>query len=246
MPVSKTIVITGAGLGLGRAIARRLASEGHTLILLGRTLSKVQAVADELGAPAFAVECDVTSPDSVRSAFAAIAAVHAKIDVLINNAAIYEPFMVADARDDQIMTAMMTNFAGPIFCARSAIPMMEKGGHIINVSSESVTLTFPMLSLYQSTKAGLERFTGSMADELRPHGIRVSTVRAGPMMDEALASNWDPAVAMQFHQECVRVGLDLRTRPVSQVNSVTDVFSAIIDLQADVNISLAVIEARHP
>lgn len=244
--MSKTIVITGAGMGLGRAVARRLAGEGHTLILLGRTLSKVQAVADELGAPAFAVECDVTAPDSVRAAFAAIASRHAKIDVLINNAAIYEPFMVADARDDQIMTAMMTNFAGPIFSSRSAIPMMEKGGHIINVSSESVTLTFPMLSLYQSTKAGLERFTGSLGDELRPHGIRVSTVRAGPMMDEALTSSWDPAVAMQFRQECVRVGLDLRSRPVSHVNSVTDVFAAIIDLPADVHVSLAVIEARHP
>jgi meso-butanediol dehydrogenase/(S,S)-butanediol dehydrogenase/diacetyl reductase len=244
--VGKTIVITGAGIGLGRAVARRLAGAGHTLILLGRTLSKVQAVADELGAPAFAVECDVTSPDSVRAAFAAIAERHPKIDVLINNAAVYEPFMVADARDDQIMSAMMTNFAGPIFCSRSAIPMMEKGAHIINVTSESVTLTFPMLSLYQSTKAGLERFTGSMADELRPHGIRVSTVRAGPMMDEAMASNWDPAVAMQFHQECVRVGLDLRTRPISHVKSVTDVFAAIIDLPADLHISLAVIEARHP
>jgi meso-butanediol dehydrogenase / (S,S)-butanediol dehydrogenase / diacetyl reductase len=244
--VRKIIVITGAGLGLGRAVARRLASEGHTLVLLGRTVSKVQAVAEELGEPAFAVECDVTSPDSVRAAFAAIAVRHAKIDVLINNAAIYEPFMVADARDDQVMTAMMTNFAGPIFCCRSAIPMMATGGHIINVSSESVSLTFPMLSLYQSTKAGLERFTGSLGDELRAQGIRVSTVRAGPMMDEGMTLNWDPAVAMQFHQQCVRVGLDLMTRPISQVKSVTDVFAAIIDLPADVHISLAVIEARHP
>ena len=80
--MGKTIVITGAGVGLGRALARRFAKEGETVILLGRTLSKVQAVADELGEPAFAVQCDVGVPDSVRTAFAAIAERHPKIDVL--------------------------------------------------------------------------------------------------------------------------------------------------------------------
>jgi meso-butanediol dehydrogenase/(S,S)-butanediol dehydrogenase/diacetyl reductase len=63
MPVGKVIVITGAGLGLGRAMARRFAKDGETVIALGRTLSKVQAVADELGAPHFAVECDVQSAE---------------------------------------------------------------------------------------------------------------------------------------------------------------------------------------
>ena len=76
--VGKTIVITGAGIGLGRAIARRFARDGETVILLGRTLSKVQSAADELGEPHFAVECDVGSPDSVRAAFAEIARRHAK------------------------------------------------------------------------------------------------------------------------------------------------------------------------
>ena len=67
--MAKTIVITGAGDGLGRALARRFAKDGETVILLGRTLSKVQAVADEIGAPHLALECDVAQPDSVRAAF---------------------------------------------------------------------------------------------------------------------------------------------------------------------------------
>lgn len=244
--MGKTIVITGAGIGLGRALARRFAKEGETVILLGRTFSKVQALAEELGGAAFAVDCDVSSADSVRTAFAAIAEKHPKIDVLINNAAVYEPFLVADATDEQILGPVLTNFAGPIFTSRAAIPVMEKGGYIINVSSESVALDFPMLSLYQSSKAGLERFTTSLSKELEASGIRVTTVRAGPMMEEGKGSNWDPAVGMQFYQACVAAGIDMRTRPISHVNSVTDVFRALLDLPADVRVTHVSVEGRHP
>jgi 3-oxoacyl-[acyl-carrier protein] reductase len=245
--VGKTIVITGAGLGLGRALARRFARDGETVILLGRTFAKVQALAEELGEPHFAVECDVGAPDSVRAAFAEIAKRHDRIDVLINNAAVYEPFMVADARDDQILSIMNTNFAGPIFTCRAAIAMMDKGGAIFNVTSEAVALEFPMLSLYASTKAGLERFTESLSRELEPAGIRVSTVRAGPMYEESKPTpNWEPAAAMRFYELCGKAGIDMRTRPISQVNSVTDVFRALIDLPPDVRVTHASIEARHP
>jgi NAD(P)-dependent dehydrogenase (short-subunit alcohol dehydrogenase family) len=244
--VGKTIVITGAGIGLGRALARRFAQEGETVILLGRTFSKVQALAEELGAPAFAIECDVSSADSVRSAFAAIAERHPKIDALINNAAIYEPFLVADATDEQILGAVLTNFAGPIFTSRAAIPMMEKGGYIINVSSESVALDYPMLSLYQSSKAALEHFTQTLSRELEPQGIRVTNLRAGAMMEEGKESNWDPTIAMQFYQACLGAGIDLRARPISHVNSVTNVFRALLDLPADVRTTHVSVEGRHP
>ena len=232
--MGKTIVITGAGIGLGRAMARRFAKEGETVILLGRTYSKVKELADELGAPAMAVECDVGSADSVRKAFAEISAVHPKIDVLINNAAVYEPFLVANASDEQILTPVLTNFAGPIFTARAAIPMMEKGAYIMNVTSESVALEVPMLSLYQSSKAGMERFTKSLKRELEPEGIRVTTARCGPMYEEGKGSSWDREIAMQFHMACVAVGIDMTKRPISHVNSVTDVFRSLVDLPADV------------
>ena len=243
--MGKVVVITGAGVGLGRALARRFAADGETVVALGRTLSKVQALADELGAPHFAVECDVSSPDSVRGAFAEIAKRHAKIDVLINNAAIYEPFFVADASDEQILSSVNTNLAGPIFTSRAAIPMMEKGGYIINVSSESVALEFPMLSLYMSTKAGQERFSQSLGRELEPQGIRVSVVRAGPMYEEGkTAPAWDPQNAMQFYGLCKEAGIDMMKRPISMVGSVTDAFRALLDLPADVRITHVSLEGR--
>lgn len=245
--MGKTIVITGAGSGLGKALAKRFASEGETVILLGRTLSKVQSVAEELGAPAMAVACDIASADSVRAAFAEVAKVHPKIDVLINNAAIYEPFTVAEATDAQIDGIIATNLNGPIYCCRTAIPMLESGGQIINVGSESVAVPFVMLSLYQATKAGLEMFTSALEAELEEAGIRVTLVRAGPMYDEGKDSpNWDRDAAMRFHMGCAKNGLDLRTRPVSHSTSVTGAFRAVIDMPADARISHVSLGARKP
>jgi len=245
--VGKTIVITGAGAGLGRALARRFAKEGETLILLGRTFSKVQALAEELGSAHLAVECDVSSPGSVRAAFATIAERFATIDVLINNAAVYEPFLVANATDEQIDSIIATNLSGPIYCCRSAIPIMGRGGQIINVGSESVALPFAMLSLYQTSKAGLERFGEALAAELEEHGIRVTTVRAGQMFEAGKADNgWDPQVAMEFYTRTGAKGLDLRARAISDCTNVTGVFRAVLDLPADVQLPHVSISAAKP
>lgn len=231
----KIIVITGAGAGLGRALARRFASEGEIVILLGRTLSKVDAVAAEIGGDAMAIGCDVSSPDSVRTAFAAIAERHPTIDVLINNAAAYEPFPIVEATDEQILTSIGTNLTGPMLTSRSAIPLMRRGAYIINVSSEGVELPFPFMTVYQGAKAGLERFTAGLYRELEPEGIRVSFVRAGQMGEEGKHWNIDPAAARRFLEASIAAGLNLRERGTSQYTSVTQIFRSLIDLPADVH-----------
>jgi meso-butanediol dehydrogenase / (S,S)-butanediol dehydrogenase / diacetyl reductase len=244
--LAKVIVITGAGVGLGRALARRFAADGDNVVLLGRTLAKVQSAAAEIGARATAVHCDVASPGSVKAAFAEIAKRHPRIDVLINNAAIFEPFLVTEATDEQILGTLATNLGGPILCARSAIPMMGPGGHIINVSSESIELPFPHLSLYQTSKAGLERFGLVLQRELEPSGIRVTNVRAGQMMEEGKVWNVDPARQMRFAKAAMEAGLNLRERPIAQFTSVTNVFRALIDLPADVHAGTIMLSARKP
>ncbi|PEQ11836.1 short-chain dehydrogenase [Novosphingobium sp. PC22D] len=244
--MGKTIVITGAGLGLGRALARRFAKEGETVVLLGRTLAKVQALAEELGGDSYAVECDVAEPDSVRAAFKTIAEKSGTIDVLINNAAVFEPFTIEEARDDHIQSIIAINLAGPIYCARAAIPLMRAGGCIINVGSESVVQPFAMLSLYQCTKAGLEKLTEALASELDEKGIRVCLVRAGQMFEEGKQTGWDPEVSMRFAQGCAKNGLNLMERPISHVDSVTGAFRTIIDFPPDARIPFLAIEARRP
>jgi NAD(P)-dependent dehydrogenase (short-subunit alcohol dehydrogenase family) len=242
--VSKIIVITGAGMGLGRALARRFAADGEQVVLLARTASTIEAAAAEIGDAAFAVACDVSSPDQVKAGFAKIAERYGRIDVLINNAAIFEPFLVAEATDAQIVNTISINLTGTILCARSAIPLMARGSHIINVSSESVELNYPHLSLYQATKAGIERFTHSLEQELDPQGIRVSYVRAGAMTDGEKTWNIDPAAGARFAKAAMEAGLNLLQRPISQYASVTQVFRALIDLPPDLHATSISLHAR--
>jgi meso-butanediol dehydrogenase/(S,S)-butanediol dehydrogenase/diacetyl reductase len=242
--VSRIIVITGAGIGLGRALARRFANEGEHVVLLGRTFSKVQAAAREIGERATAVVCDVAAPASVRAAFAEIAKRHRQIDVLVNNAALVEPFLVAEATDDQILNIIGTNLIGAILCSRAAIPLMGRGGHIINVSSESVETRLPHMTVYQCSKAGLERFTLGLQQELESSGIRVSVVRAGAMMEPGKVFNADPAALMRFHEAAKEAGFNLRERPISQFTSATQVFRSLIDLPEDLQAVTVSLQAR--
>jgi meso-butanediol dehydrogenase/(S,S)-butanediol dehydrogenase/diacetyl reductase len=245
--MSRIIAITGAGTGLGRALARRFASDGETVVLLGRTLSKVQKVASEFSDDrAMALECDISSPDSVRAAFSTISRRFPRIDALINNAVIYQPFLISEATDQQILQSVCTNLAGPVFCARAAIPLLGRGGHILNVTSEAVGMSFPYLVMYQASKAGLERFSEGLYHELDPSGIRVTTVRAGSMMDDDKTWDVDPAMLARFAQAAMGAGLNLMERPVSQFTSVTNLFRALIDLPPDLHAAVVHLHARKP
>ena len=243
----KTIVITGAGVGLGRALARRFAAEGERVVLLGRTNDSIQAAAQEIGERAQAIQCDVSSPAAVKAAFEEIARHQRRIDVLVNNAAVYEPFMVAEATDDQIMQPLLTNLAGAVLCARAAIPMMSRGSHIINVSSEAVDLLhLPHMVVYQASKAGLERFTSGLQRELEPNGIRVTAVRAGSMFEEGKTFKADVNALVRFHKAAAESGILLRERPITHFRSATQVFRFLIDLPDDLHATTVVLAARKP
>jgi meso-butanediol dehydrogenase/(S,S)-butanediol dehydrogenase/diacetyl reductase len=122
--------------------------------------------------------------------------------------------------------------------------MMKRDSHIINVSSESVDLPFPHLSVYQSSKAGLERFSLSLYRELDASGIRVSHVRAGQMFEEGKTWDVDPDAAMKFHQAALAMGINLGERPISRFTSVTSIFRALIDLPADLHAVTIGLHAR--
>jgi meso-butanediol dehydrogenase/(S,S)-butanediol dehydrogenase/diacetyl reductase len=244
--MAKTVVITGAGSGLGRAVARRLASDGHTLFLLGRTQAKIAAVAQELGEKARAIACDMADPASVEGAFVEIARSAPKIDVLINNAGIFEPFFIKDATDRQIRAALDTNLAGPIYCCRAAIPLLGRGSHIISVGSETVVVPIAMHALYQTSKAGLERFSKTLGQELAPQGVRVTLIRAGAMMDEHTAWHIDPDIARRFAEENLKLGVDNRKKPISHYNSVAELIPHLLALPDDIHVPEVMVEARRP
>ena len=240
----KTIVVTGAGTGLGRSLARALTANGHRCVLLGRRLDKVAAVADELSGGTLAFGCDVGDPASVDAVFARIAAELGGIDVLINNAGVYYPFMIAEATIAQIKASIDTNLAGPIFCSRAAVAMMGKGGQIISIGSETVVEPAAMLALYQTTKAGLERFCRTLRQELAPRGIRVMLVRASKMYEPTMEMPFPMDVAQRFAEENLKIGVDNRKSPISHFDSASAVIARLIDQPDDINVPEIVLEAR--
>ena len=238
--MGKVVAITGAGLGLGRAIARRLAGDGETVVLLGRTLAKVQAVAEALGGDAMAVGCDVADPASVRTAFAAIAERYGRIDVLINNAAVFEPFLIAEASDAQLRAAIDTNLLGPVLCARAAIPLLRrsKAGLIVSISSESVDIDLPHLVLYETTKAALERLARGLRQELRADGIRSTVLRVGALIDPDKTWDIDPAAFGRFAEACAAAGVPMSGGGGSELASIAGIVRTIIDLPPDTALNL--------
>jgi meso-butanediol dehydrogenase/(S,S)-butanediol dehydrogenase/diacetyl reductase len=179
----RVAVVTGASKGLGAAIAQRLADEGATVALLARSAERLSEVATTLGASSIALPCDVADPASVRVAFADLAERCGRVDVLVNNAGIIGMSLLEEASDESILSQVATNLIGPMLCTRAAIPLLRAagGGDVINISSRSVELARPSLSVYAATKGGLETFARTLAAELRPDGIRVSSIRVGPV-----------------------------------------------------------------
>jgi NAD(P)-dependent dehydrogenase (short-subunit alcohol dehydrogenase family) len=182
----KVAVVTGASQGIGASIARVLHGAGMGVALLARSEDKLAALADELGDDALPVRCDVGDPDSVRTAFAVVGDRFVRIDALVNNAGIIGMSLLAEADDASVTAQVAVNLLGPMWCSRAAIPLLAAagGGDIVNISSRAVELARPYLSVYAATKGGLETFTRTLAAEVRPQGIRVSSIRVGATASE--------------------------------------------------------------
>jgi 3-oxoacyl-[acyl-carrier protein] reductase len=178
-------VVTGAGSGIGAAIAHKLSNLGATVVLCGRTCTALESTARaaiQAGGKAEAVPCDVTHLPSVEAAANRVEASFGKVDILVNNAGIGGfggPLhqLPPDAWD-QILN---TNLRGVFYMTRAFAPMMIRArcGHIVNISSLAGKNALPNGAAYAASKWGLNGLSYSMAEELRVHNIRVAVVCPG-------------------------------------------------------------------
>jgi NAD(P)-dependent dehydrogenase (short-subunit alcohol dehydrogenase family) len=203
----KTALVTGASRGIGLRIARALGEAGANVVLLARPSDHLDAAAAEMP-DALAAPCDVSSADSVRAAFAQAVARFGRIDILINNAALCLLQAIEEATDEDIRREVETNLIGPVLTIREAIPHMRAagGGDIVNISSESVRLPFPYLTLYAATKAGLETLSNGLRAELRPDRIRVTVLRSGHVSGGNIGVNWKPERIQPFYDAITKSG----------------------------------------
>ncbi len=193
----KICIVTGAGTGIGKGIARRFAKAGATLVLASRKVANLDETAEEcrgIGVEVMVHQTDVTSEDSVLSLFAATEQAYGRVDILINNSGVFDngPFHELSLATWQKVVDV--NLTGPFLCARSAFRSMLKtgGGRIVNVASISAQMCRPNASPYNSTKHALTGLTKSIALEGRDHDIVCSVLHPGNILTERRATSDTP------------------------------------------------------
>jgi 3-oxoacyl-[acyl-carrier protein] reductase len=183
-------VVTGAGRGIGAAIAAKLASLGAAVVLCGRTRKPLESTSNMIskaGGRTEVVPCDVMDLGSVEAVAAHVDQTHGRLDVLVNNAGVGSfrgPLHeLAPESWDQVLN---TNLRGVYYCIRAFAPMMirARSGHIINISSLAGKNALPNGAAYAASKWGLNGLSYSVAEELRVHNIRVSVICPGSVDTE--------------------------------------------------------------
>jgi 3-oxoacyl-[acyl-carrier protein] reductase len=190
-PLSNQIgLVTGAGRGIGAAIARKLSSLGATVVLCGRTLQTLEATAAAIrsaGGQTRVEQCDVTDLRSVQTLAASVEQAFRRLDILVNNAGVGAfSGPLHEMTPETWEKVLNTNLRGVFFCIRGFAPMMirAKSGHIINISSLAGKNPVPNGAAYAASKWGLNGLSYSVAEELRGYNIRVSVVCPGSVDTE--------------------------------------------------------------
>jgi NAD(P)-dependent dehydrogenase (short-subunit alcohol dehydrogenase family) len=197
--VGRNAVVTGAGSGIGLAIARRLASDGAKVALLDRDRGAVEKAAGEIGEGAMACVADVSERAQVDAAVARVHAMLGPVHVLVNNAGIeaFDPF--SEIREETWERIFAVNVRGAFNCTQAVVEDMRAAtwGRIVCISSSSAQSGTARMVHYASSKAALFGFTKSLALELGPDGITVNAVAPGmvltPMLERSAAEGKLPA-----------------------------------------------------
>lgn len=176
----KAALITGASRGIGKAIAERLAGEGASVVLLGRT-DDVRSVADAIvarGSRAVAVQGDLADPATAKAAIAACRAQGGRLDVLVNNAGAMPLALLGMVQTEEARRLFDVNVVSMINLTQLAVRLMKGAGSVINLSSIA-RKGMAGGAVYSATKAAVDGFTRAAAKELAPRGIRVNAIAPG-------------------------------------------------------------------
>jgi 3-oxoacyl-[acyl-carrier protein] reductase len=183
----RTALVTGAGQGLGRATAIRLAADGYGIVAVDLDGAKADETAALVnGRPA---TCDVGDPGAV----AAMAAEVGPVDILVNNAGIWRFGPILEASASDLDDVLRVNLVGTVNCCRSFVPGMVQlgGGVIVNLSSAAAATGAAGVEIYPATKGAIEVLTRQLSGELGPKGIRVNAIAPGLIVTEGTATNYE-------------------------------------------------------
>ncbi len=199
-------VVTGGGSGLGEALAHRLARAGARLAIIDLRADRAERVAAELrrdGHDAAALAADVGDRAAVSRTFAAVAERFGRVDLLVNGAgrSMLVPFLAMT--DDDLDWVLGPNFLGVVHCTRAAIPLMQPGSRIVNVTSVSGRVPTPGEAFYSACKAAVVSLSESLDAELAGRGIGITVVLPGEMSTALFAEHpsWERRPDFQRRME---------------------------------------------
>ncbi|MGH6923396.1 MAG: SDR family oxidoreductase [Propylenella sp.] len=190
--MGKIAVVTGAGSGIGRAVAKTLLKAGYSVALAGRKREALEGTAEGAGDAALVVPTDVSDPDAVSALFAATKKKFGRLDLLFNNAGTGAPGVpFEELTNEQWRTVVDVNLSGMFYCAREAVRLMKnqtpRGGRIINNGSISAHAPRPNSAPYTATKHGVTGLTKSISLDCRAFDIACGQIDIGNALTELAA-----------------------------------------------------------
>jgi NAD(P)-dependent dehydrogenase (short-subunit alcohol dehydrogenase family) len=234
----KTAVVTGAGQGIGAAVARSLAGAGATLVLAGRTLSKLETVAAELrqrGRTVWAVACDVGDPAGVEHLATEARERVGPVDILVNNAGVASAAPLKRITLEEWERLMRVNATGPFLCMQAFVPGMveRKWGRVITVASVAGVMGAKYIAAYTASKHAVVGLTRAVAAEAAAHGVTVNAVCPGyvdtPMTEASVAG----ISAKTGRSEAEARAAILATTPQGRLVTPEEVAHAVLSLAVD-------------
>jgi NAD(P)-dependent dehydrogenase (short-subunit alcohol dehydrogenase family) len=191
----KSAIITGSARGIGRAFAEAYVREGATVAIADINMERAEQTAREIGPKAYAVLLDVTSQESIDAAIRTVEEKTGGVDILINNAALFDLAPIVEISRKSYDTLFSINVAGSLFMLQAVAKSMiarGKGGKIINMASQAGRRGEALVAVYCATKAAIISFTQSAGLDLIKHGINVNAIAPGVVDGE----HWDGVDAL--------------------------------------------------
>ncbi len=214
----KVAIITGAGVGIGKEIARTFASEGAKLVLAGRNRQRLDAAVQVLrsqGASALSIATDVSHEREVLALFDSTMKEFGRLDILVNNAGLVDQAPLEQTSLESWQKILDTNLTGPFLCTREAMKIMKPqgGGRIINIGSISAQMPRPHFAAYSCSKMALVALTTTTALEGRECGIVASCIHPGNVNTAQMGETpGEPAMEIE---EVVRIVMIMVTLPLT-------------------------------